>query len=272
MPTRHVRENLEFNSSRNTIFLTGLADVGCASLEKTPRTMWTQISTMEPEDKKVVDRQHPFLSSSMDLKFFLTRTKKSFPWILNDGLTCLPVYHGMKETSTCLFKCWFRPLKLIDWIQKMRWLHMELSQPFQSPEIDFTPRRKNKTEILLRFLLIFWHIYFLFCWDSIFFRCLELGAPDQEISCSWRRWEAYIRCKACMKLLHSWNLRNQYTKRPCFKGVTFSKQPWLSVFMSNLQSVEAPKNQYQGFTNPNSKVQDSSQNWNEQPTWKLLPI
>lgn len=120
---------------------------------ETPRTMWTQISTMEPEDKKVVDRQHPFLSSSMHLNFFQQKSRNLFPefWMMG-----CPVYHFtcLPRNERNIHVCFQMPISSseVDRLDSKNVMASHgVESTFQSPEIDFTPRRKNKNEILLCF-------------------------------------------------------------------------------------------------------------------------
>ncbi len=119
------------------------------------RECGTQISTMEPEDKKVVDRQHPFLSSSMDLMFFSKKNLEIFSLNSEWWVDLLYPFNEKNERnihmSSLILVLWSRSTG----IQKMRWLHMELSQLFKSPRNRFHITKGKK----LQFFFVFLHIF-----------------------------------------------------------------------------------------------------------------
>ena len=90
--------------------------------------------------------------------------------------TCLP---RNERNIHVFFKCWFRPLKLIDWIQKMWWLHIELSQLFSPQKSISHHEGKTKPRFCCGFKYR-WNIYFLFCWDSIFSDVLSWEPPTKR--------------------------------------------------------------------------------------------
>ena len=215
---------------------------------------WTQISTMEPEDKKVVDRQHPFLSSSMGL------IRNPFPEFWTMGL----LTGLMKETSMCR--------QMLMWASELDWnLRWSCDSTLKVPKKLISHHEIGKTlrsllcfctEILPCFIHIFWTVYFFALLRLQLFLCLQLRARTKRYPVPGEDWRALYEAFTLLEF-DEWISKLAMFERSYLYQAAMRLQSHTSKFKGSRFESELPKFPW--------KVKNNNQPTNQPTNLEIAP-